>query len=109
MGAGVNLLFLSYTIFFFLHSSASCAPPPDQGTESERRRHRLSSRRGLCSLTSDILALNAAVAAPLPDITGGDWISACELAAVPSPPSSFGEFFVLLCSSSFSASVNLSA
>jgi hypothetical protein len=33
---------------------------------------------------SDILALDAAAAAPLLDITGGDWISACELAAVPS-------------------------
>jgi hypothetical protein len=33
-----------------------------------------------------IFTFLATAAAPLPDITGGDWIFDCKLAAAPSPP-----------------------
>jgi hypothetical protein len=86
MGTGVNWLFLPFTIFFFLRSSVYCASPPDRGTEKERRRCRPSARRRLCSPTYYIFTFVAAAAAPLPDITGGDWIFDCKLAAAPLPP-----------------------
>jgi hypothetical protein len=34
----------------------------------------------------DIFTFVAAIAAPLPDITGGDWIFNCKLAIAPLPP-----------------------
>jgi hypothetical protein len=35
---------------------------------------------------SDIFTFIAAIAAPLPNFTGGDWIFDCKLAAAPLPP-----------------------
>jgi hypothetical protein len=54
--------------------------------EKELPRHRPLAHWHLCSPTYDIFTFIAATAAPLLDITGGDWISICKLAAVPSPP-----------------------
>jgi hypothetical protein len=80
------LLFLPHSVIFFLRSFVSCASPPDRGTEKELHRHRPPARRCLCSPTYGIFTFIAATAAPLPDITGGDWIFDYKLTAAPSLP-----------------------
>jgi hypothetical protein len=80
------LLFLLHSVFFFLRFLVSYASPPDRGTEKELRRRGSPARRHLCSPTYGIFTFIAASAAPLSDITGGDWIFDCKLTAAPLLP-----------------------